>query len=71
MAGRHAQQEAQWREMEVEKTVREEVEERHVKLISGETSHVGSAWCSESLSASEQRGLVSPLGLVEKAHFRR
>jgi len=37
MAGRHAQQEAQWREMEVEKTVRQEMEERQVKLISGET----------------------------------
>jgi len=37
MAGRHAQQEAHWREMEVEKTVRQEMEERQVKLISGET----------------------------------
>jgi len=37
MAGRHAQQKAQWREMEVEKTVRQEMEERQVKLISGET----------------------------------
>jgi len=37
MAGRHAQQEAQWREKELEKTVRQEMEERQVKLISGET----------------------------------
>jgi len=37
MAGRHAQQKAQWREMEVEKTVRQEMEERQVKLISSET----------------------------------
>jgi len=37
MAGRHAQQEAQCREKELEKTVRQEMEERQVKLISGET----------------------------------
>jgi len=37
MAGRHAQQVAQWRERELEKTVRQEMEERQVKLISGET----------------------------------
>ena len=37
MAGRHTQQEAQWREKELEKTVRQEMEERQVKLISGET----------------------------------
>ena len=37
MAGRHAQQRAQWREMEMEQTVRQEMEERQVKLISGET----------------------------------
>jgi len=39
MAGRYAQQKAQWREMEVEKTVRQEMEERRVKLISDETEH--------------------------------
>jgi len=37
MAGRHAQQTAQWREMEVEKTVRQAMEERQVKLVSGDT----------------------------------
>jgi len=37
MAGRHAQQKAQWREMEVEKTVRQKMEKRQVNLISGET----------------------------------
>ena len=40
MAGRHAQQRAQWREMEVEQTVRQEMEERQVKLISGDTERV-------------------------------
>jgi len=32
MAGRHAQQEAQWRERELERTVRQEMEERQVKI---------------------------------------
>ena len=71
MAGRHAQQKAQWREMEVEKTVRQEMEERQVNLISGETERARrQRLVQRELERSGQRGLVFPFRLVRKANLR-